>query len=632
MKKTAQVLTISWIIGLAVILLQSLIDPLIMNNVTFLLKNGLAAPCKIFLYIGLFSTSMLLICAGNLIGSILKQTLIFSLNAKETLRLMSTVFYTDSSFMRKHAPEKVVTRISRDVNDFSGFKVSTIIEIPLIIAGLITTCLMMFFGAPHFLADWGLNLQQGSPLLATIIILMTPLHLIFLLFNAKFIKIEQAQAEAHENEIQLSTESLHAIEDVRSSYAFDFILNRLWGVYEKTQRSKSRLFAVFSAFQNVSGVVWAITQIVLLGVSAWLITHENSNFKFEDYSGFCLLCGMFNQYVSRTMDVVLNWQRAKPAKKRLQEFYDLTDHFGRAQGNVIANSHAELIFKHLTYTIEERAILDGITVKITPGEHIAVVGPSGSGKSTFLRLAMRHLIPTSGGVYYGVQNIEKLNFHQYTSRVAYVPQHPFIFQGTLLDNILVGRKLEMSFEELISLLYDVALVPDIIRRVLDDSATSVLNLSSGFGMSLRTYFCKIQGCPEQNDACMIEFIEKSPLLNQVLKAGLQSKTDGPEKGLSGGQVAKVALARALAGKPEVILLDEITAALDEISQERIIHTLTHKYQTVSIIFVTHRLAVIKKMERILVMHSGRIIQDGAFDLLLQTPGFFTELVQHEAVK
>ena len=632
MKYISKPLCAAWAVGFAVLCLQVILNPLVMNNITFILKNGSAESNIVFVYIGIFLFSTIFTCIGNTVYNILKQRMIFALNAKHSLEIMSKILYTESVFMQKNAPEKIVTRSSRDVNDCSDFKVSTVLEFPLIITGLASTCCIMFRGTPHFLTAWGINSQQGNSILAAVIILMVPLHLSFLLFNGKFMKIEQAQIEAHENEIHLATESLRAIEDVRSSFAFDFILKRLKDVYEKTQNNKTKLFVLFSTFQNISGLAWGITQIIVLGISAWLITKTESGFKFEDYNGFCLLCGMFNQYVTRCANVVLDWLRAKPAQKRISELHRLNNRFKYLSDCETLESNAVLKFKNVTYRIANRNILTDVDFELLPGEHVALVGPSGSGKSTFLKLAMCHLNPTSGDIQYGGKSLQNVNFKDYASKVAYVSQHPFIFQGSFLENILVGRDINVSMQTLIALIHDVALVPDLIKRVLDTPIEYMLDQCPEAGTSLRQYLAEKYNCSQINDEKAVEIIKNSPLLHPVLVSGLSCKVDSAGKNISGGQAAKLALARALIGNPEIILLDEITSSLDEISQETIINTLTQKYKKQSVLFITHRLAAISGIARIVVMKSGEIVQDGEYDNLRQTDGVFADLIAHKTIK
>lgn len=620
------VLVVGWIIGGLTIIMQSIIEPIAMNNIIVVLKDGGNGITNIFLLIVIYFISVIFAFIMNLIVNILKRMIVFAQNANDVHGLMTRVLCAENEDIKKHAPEQMVTRLSRDVLDYAEFKVSATIESPLVVLGLIVTCFMMFVGSPDFLSKMGIMQQHGNIVLGSVIIIMTPLHLTFLLFNKRLMAIDYAQAEAYEKEIQISTESLRAIEDVRALNAFDFVLKRIGVRLEETRKTKTKLFAVFAAFQHLGGIVWVFTQVIVLGVSAWLISKNNSDFKFEDYMGFSLLCGMYNQYLNRITEVVLSWQRAKPAKRRILYFANLHARFSAAYRSAAIDKSGALVFDKMWYKVGNHEILCDINLKIRIGDYIAIVGPSGSGKSTLLKLAMCHLSPTSGGVYYGGQNIDKINYQMYTSKVSYVSQKPFIFEGTILDNILVDRKLKMSFEDIVALIEDVVLVSDLIKRVLDDDATSFIYDYNITKITWRNFICSKLECENIDDEQLIIKIKNSNFFHLVLKAGLLSRVGSEGSDISGGQVAKIALARALAGEPEILLLDEITASLDELSQEKIINMLLTKHSDKGIVFVTHCLGVIQGMDNIYVLNRGRIIQSGSYDNLIHTPGLFSEMI------
>ena len=114
---------------------------------------------------------------------------------------------------------------------------------------------MMFFGSFSCLEAIGfIQEQKGNILLAWIIIVMSPLHISFLLYNKKFMKIEQQQADAYEEKYQISTESLRGITDIRASNSFVFIIARLQNIFMRTRDNRIRLFTIFSVFQNIDSL------------------------------------------------------------------------------------------------------------------------------------------------------------------------------------------------------------------------------------------------------------------------------------------------------------------------------------------------------------------------------------------
>lgn len=631
MKKYWKTFVLCWSIGFGLVVLQTVIEPMSMNNIAGLLEKFSSNQTKTLIkLLAYFCASTILICLGTMFDSILKQKLNALISTDLSLKLMKSVLYTHNSFLLNNEPERIVSRISRDTGDYSEFKVSTLLEIPLVLIGLIITCYMMFFGSFACLEAIGfIQEQKGNILLAWIIIVMSPLHISFLLYNKKFMKIEQQQADAYEEEYQISTESLRGITDIRASNSFVFIIARLRNIFMRTRDNRIRLFTIFSVFQNISAFAWGFTQVMVLGVAAWLISKPETGLGFKDYMGFSILCGMFNQYVTRTVNIILSWQRAKPARKRILELVNLKDQFSDKIGINFGKTRAPLHLNNVHYSINGIDIIKDITLSIPHGQHMALVGPSGCGKSTLLKMIMRHLDPDSGDICYENLKINEINFSDYAKRVAYVSQKPFIFTGTLYDNLFAGRDIKKSKEEIFALMDDVVLVPDLIRKALDTSAKLTIPDIKDERISLRLYLQEKTGNKNLSNDDAINYIMDKNLACQAVNAGLQIKVGGDGQGLSGGQMAKLALARALIASPEIILLDEVTAPLDELSQEKITKMLIEKYRDCTIIAVSHRIPAVRGMDRIVVLDAGIIVQDGNYDSLLQVPGLFAILVAKE---
>ena len=584
MKKHLNLLVVCWVVGLFLPICQSFLEPMTLKSVTEALEhcNPESAP-QIVKYLVLFLFVAIGGCAARALSAVIRGKLSALHVSDWTIDLMKKVLFTRNDYLLQNEPEKIVRRIARDTETATSYLLSLWVEAPFALIGLGMTSWLMFFGSPEFL-ETSLKLahQQGNILLATVIVCMAPLHLLFLLYNKKLMSIEQRQADASEMEAFVATETLRGITDIRSSYSFPFAISRLVNTIIPSRDTRIRLFSLNILFGNLGALVWGFSQVTVISVAAWLIFHETNGFAFSDYMGFSALCTAFNMSVVQSVEIVLGWQKSRQAALRLQELSSLPDVFSPHVGRLPHGETSALDFKNVRFSPTENiTILDGLDLSVKPREHVALVGPSGCGKSTLLKLAMRHLTPTSGSVCFGDQNLEEVNFEHYASHVAYVSQKPFIFQGTIRDNILVGRNLDMNDTRLKQIIDAVALTDDLKQKNPD-----------------------------------------------IMKAlDYEIKAEG--QGISGGQAAKIALARALAGNPDVLLLDEVTAPLDELSQEKVTRMLDEGCRDKTIISISHRLPAVRNMDRLVVMESGRIVQEGTYDELSAKPGLFATLVARE---
>lgn len=221
----------------------------------------------------------------------------------------------------------------------------------------------------------------------------------------------------------------------------------------------------------------------------------------------------------------------------------------------------------------DRDVLHDISFHVQPGEFVAVVGPSGSGKSTLLHMLMRFDDPQSGAVLVNNTNIDQFDLQQYRSLIGYVPQDPVLLAGTVRDAIRFGQ-------------------PN-----ADD--TSVIQAA--------------------REAAADDFIS-------VLPNGYDTILGERGTRLSGGQIQRLALARALLLQPQILVLDEATAHLDAASEQAIQQTLLQQRGKRSVLLITHRLATVQHADRIIIMEKGHIIDTGTHASLLQSCKLYQQFV------
>lgn len=232
---------------------------------------------------------------------------------------------------------------------------------------------------------------------------------------------------------------------------------------------------------------------------------------------------------------------------------------------------------HFAYQPDE-PVLRGISLKIPPGQNVAVVGPTGAGKSSLAGLLARFYDPQSGAILLDGQEIRHLRLHDLRHAVAVVPQDPICIAGTIASNIR---------------LYDTSISDEEVRR-----AAEMANAAT--------------------------FIEQLP-------DGYDTEVRPGGSNLSMGQRQLLSLARAIALSPSgVLALDEATSSIDTSTEALIQDALERLLHSRTSIVIAHRLTTIRKADRIIVLERGRIVEDGTHAQLLRAGGHYARLYRHQA--
>lgn len=232
---------------------------------------------------------------------------------------------------------------------------------------------------------------------------------------------------------------------------------------------------------------------------------------------------------------------------------------------------------HFTHPEADSPLFENFNLKIKQGEKIGLVGHSGSGKTSLTKLLLRFSDIQDGLISIDGQDITKITQHDLRSHIAYVPQEPLLFHRSLAENIAYGN-------------------PDSTQQ-------------------------EIEGVAKLAHAH--EFIEKLPEKYETLVGERGVK-------LSGGQRQRVAIARAMLKNAPILLLDEATSALDSESEVLIQDALWKLMQNRTAIVIAHRLSTIQKMDRIIVLDEGEIVEQGSHKELLRKDGVYAKLWSHQS--
>jgi ATP-binding cassette subfamily B protein len=223
-------------------------------------------------------------------------------------------------------------------------------------------------------------------------------------------------------------------------------------------------------------------------------------------------------------------------------------------------------------------VLRHLDLHIRPGQVVARVGPSGAGKSTLFSLLLRFNTAQSGRVLLDGQDLADLRARDLRRAVALVPQQSSVFSGTVAEAIAFGR------------------------GASDEQIRHAARLANA-----------------------ADFIENLP-------DGYESRIEERGSNFSGGQLQRLAIARAVVGNPAVMLLDEATSALDAEAEEAVQQGLEQAMAGRTVLVIAHRLATVQEADLIVVLDGGRIVQQGSHDELMASGGRYRELCERQFIR
>jgi ABC-type bacteriocin/lantibiotic exporter with double-glycine peptidase domain len=263
----------------------------------------------------------------------------------------------------------------------------------------------------------------------------------------------------------------------------------------------------------------------------------------------------------------VSWDRAAPLLRAAPERSALRRDPGRLSGKLDVTNVA------FRYSPDAPPALNGVSIQAAAGEFIAIVGPSGSGKSTLIRLLLGLEQPLQGTIQYDGQDLRHLDSELVRRQIGVVLQNGKLFPGTLYENIIGSYP-----------------------GTIDDAREAARQ--AGIEADIR-----------------------------ALPMGMHTVVTEATAAFSGGQVQRLIIARALVGKPRILIFDEATSSLDNVTQAIITQSLSRL--AVTRIVIAHRLTTVRQADRIYVFDKGRIAQTGKYDELVKAPGPFAEFAKRQ---
>ncbi len=352
----------------------------------------------------------------------------------------------------------------------------------------------------------------------------------------------------------------------RMSKQFSSEIKKTRSAKEDIVSSKVKMNMIHEAFFTIFALLVAMLDIGIL-FYAW----KTKNLTVG--SIVALIALIENAYTPIAIFNVLyvQYKLDKASYKRFEEFLDLKEDNQLRNGNAIHTDIGEISIKNLSFQFEERKIIDDLSLFIKRGQKIAFVGESGSGKSTVIKILLGLLKYNQGEIYLGDMELSGICLNNLYDRVSYISQDVPVFDGTIKENLVFEKN--VSEEQMLDALKEVQL------------SHLVENLAEGLD------------------------------------------TEIGEKGtcLSGGEKQRLAFARLWFENPELVVLDEATSAMDNLTEENVMKSVMLKMKDKTVIAIAHRLNSIAGFDRIILFREGKIVGQGTFEELLHTDSYFKEL-------
>lgn len=352
----------------------------------------------------------------------------------------------------------------------------------------------------------------------------------------------------------------------RMSKQFPNEIKKTNNAKESIVSAKVKMNMIHEAFFTIFALLVAMLDIGIL-FYAW----KTQNLTVG--SVVALIALIENAYTPIAIFNVLyvQYKLDKASYKRFEEFLGLKDDDQLRNGNAISAAVGEIAIKNLSFQYEERRIIDDLSLSIKKGEKIAFVGESGSGKSTLIKILLGLLKYNQGEVRLGDMELSGICLNDLYDRVSYLSQEAPVFDGTIKENLVFEKK--VSEEQMLDALSEVQL------------SHLVENLAEGLN------------------------------------------TEIGEKGtcLSGGEKQRLALARLWFEDSELVILDEATSAMDNLTEENVMKSVMQKMEDKTVIAIAHRLNSIAGFDRIILFREGKIVGQGTFEELLRTDSYFMDL-------
>jgi ATP-binding cassette, subfamily B, bacterial len=386
-------------------------------------------------------------------------------------------------------------------------------------------------------------------------------------FGEKLLKYSRRSQDRISNLSSLLTEVFGGIRLVQAFAAEDYEIQRFTEEAEENRRAKYLTETVKALQFVVVGFLEAMSVIFLFFLGGWQIS--KANLTGGEFVSYVAAVALLIDPIAITTSNYNEFKQGEASVDRIFELLALKPNIVEKSGAIeLARVRGKVEYQNIGFSYgTDKTILKNINLNVDPGETIALVGESGAGKSTLVNLLPRFYNPNFGAIAIDGINIQDVTLKSLRRQIGIVPQENVLFSGSIAQNIAFG-KTEFDIKEV-------------------ESAAKVANAHqfiTEFSQGYYTY---------------------------VGERGVN---------LSGGQRQRIAIARAVLLNPRILILDEATSALDSESEALVQEALDRIMQDRTVFVIAHRLATVRRADRIIVLEKGQVIESGTHEQLLQQNG------------
>ncbi len=386
------------------------------------------------------------------------------------------------------------------------------------------------------------------------------------------IRISREKMELSAKTGGMTYSMISGIQKIKLAGAEKRMFARWAGQYSKEASLEYNPPTLLKLSSTVSMLISLIGTLVMYALALKSGVSMSSYYAFD--SAYAMVSGAFMSFAGIATSIASIrpiLEMARPIMETEPEQSDGKEVVDSLRGGI------ELSHVTFKYTEDMPNVIDDLSMKIRPGEYVAIVGATGCGKSTLLRLMLGFEKAQKGTVYYDGKDIARLELSSLRKKIGTVMQDGKLFMGEIFANIVISAP----------------------QLTLKD-AWEAAELAS-----------------------VAEDIRRMPMgMNTMISEG--------QGGISGGQKQRLMIARAIVGKPKILMFDEATSALDNVTQKKVSQAIDSLKCTR--IVIAHRLSTIKHCDRIVVLDHGKIVEDGTYDELITNNGFFAELVARQRLE